>query len=110
MQLRRLGLMQVHAPTSNRSRLLRSQLQQLGPITAQLVLRGTKARALMAWELEGLATLANAAPSLFCVFLISPAHILTPEKVLVSWLVRPGGPRVIVQGPPAAANSFFEGT
>lgn len=56
-------------PTSNRPRLLRSQLQQLGPIMAQLVLPGTKARALMAWELEGLATLANAASSLFCVFL-----------------------------------------
>jgi hypothetical protein len=68
-RLRRLGLNQVHAPTSNRSRLLRSQLQQLGPIMAQLVLRGTKARVLMAWELEGVATLANAAPSLSVFFL-----------------------------------------
>ena len=105
-----MGLNQVHAPTSNRSRLLRSQLQQLGPIMAQLVLCGTKARALMAWELEGLVTLANAAPSLFCVFLFSPAHILTPEKVLVSCLVRPGGPRVIVQGPPSRCKQFLEGT
>jgi hypothetical protein len=48
---------------------LRSQLQQLGPIMAQLVLRGTKARVLMAWELEGVATLANAAPSLSVFFL-----------------------------------------
>jgi hypothetical protein len=34
---------------------LRSQLHQLGPMIAQLVLSGTKARALVAWELEGVA-------------------------------------------------------
>ncbi len=58
VRLRRLGLNQVHAPTS-RSRLLRSQLLQRGPIIAQLVLRGSEARAHLAWELEGSAVTAG---------------------------------------------------
>ena len=48
-----LVLMQVRAPTSNLSRPLRSQHVEPGPMIAQIVLRGSWAWVLVAWELEG---------------------------------------------------------
>jgi hypothetical protein len=72
-----LVVMQVRAPTSNLSRPLRSQLHQLGPMTAQLVLSDCKARALMASEIEGSANTEGVGGRCLCSFWAS--HMPPPQ-------------------------------